>query len=148
MSSKAFSGVGTIFQKWDGSKWVRIAEITSIKGPGFKRDPIEVTNMDSTGGYKEYIAGFRDAGTISLSMNFTREGFDTLKADFESDEIMYYEIVFADPDKTSFEFRGMVTELPLTVGAKEAVSLDTTIQITGKVLVNSGQESGSPNIIS
>jgi len=142
--TKAFSGVGTIFQKWNGSDWVVISEITSIKGPGFKRDPIEVTNMDSTGGYKEYIAGFRDSGTISLSMNFSRDGFDALKADFETDELQNYEIVLGDAVKTSFEFQGMVTELPLTISAKEAVTLDVTIQISGVVTCNSGQESSSP----
>jgi len=142
--TKAFSGVGTIFQKWDGSEWVVISEITSIKGPGFKRDPIEVTNMDSIGGYKEYIAGFRDSGTISLSMNFSRDGFDALKADFETDELQNYEIVLGDAVKTSFEFQGMVTELPLTISAKEAVTLDVTIQISGVVTCNSGQESSSP----
>ena len=142
--TKAFSGVGTIFQKWNGSDWVVISEITSIKGPGFKRDPIEVTNMDSIGGYKEYIAGFRDSGTISLSMNFSRDGFDALKADFETDELQNYEIVLGDAVKTSFEFQGMVTELPLTISAKEAVTLDVTIQISGVVTCNSGQESSSP----
>lgn len=145
MSSAAFSGVGTVFHKWDGSQWVAIAEITSIKGPGFKKETIEVTSMDSTGGYKEFIAGFKEAGTISLTMNFTRAGYDALKADFESYDIQNYEIILPDAVNTSFEFEGFVTEMPLTIGLKDAVTLDVTIQITGEVTVNSGENSGSPS---
>lgn len=145
MASSAISGVGTTFSRWDGSEWVSIAEITSIKGPGMKRDTIEVTNMDSLGGYKEFIAGFRDSGTISLSMNFTRAGYDALKADFESNVLSYYEIVLPDTVATSFEFTGLVTEVPLTIGAKDAISMDVSIQITGPIVVNSGANSSSPN---
>lgn len=143
MASQAVSGVGTIFHKWDGSKWVTISEITSIKGPGMKRDTIEVTSMDSLGGYKEFIAGFRDSGTISLSMNFTRDGYDALKADFESNELSYYEIVLPDTDITSFEFSGLVTEVPLTIGAKDAITMDVSIQISGPIVVNDGKNISS-----
>ena len=144
MASAAISGVGTIFHKWNGSKWVTISEITSIKGPGMKRDTIEVTSMDSLGGYKEFIAGFRDSGTISLSMNFTRDGYDALKSDFESNELSFYEIVLPDADVTSFEFSGLVTEVPLTIGTKDAITMDVSIQISGPIVVNDGLNSSSP----
>lgn len=143
MASQAVSGVGTIFHKWNGSAWVTISEITSIKGPGMKRDTIEVTSMDSLGGYKEFIAGFRDSGTISLSMNFTRDGYDALKFDFESNELSYYEIVLPDADITSFEFSGLVTEVPLTIGAKDAITMDVSIQISGPIIVNDGRNLSS-----
>jgi len=145
MASKAFSGVGTKFYKWDDSDWVAIAEITSIKGPGFKKEIIEVTSMDSTGGYKEFIAGFKEAGTISLTMNFTSDGYDALKADFEAYENQYYQVVLGNAMHTSFEFEGFVTELPLTIDAKNAVTLDVTIQVTGEVLKHTGEDSGSPS---
>jgi predicted secreted protein len=70
--SLAVAGVGTKFQRWSGSAYVSLAEVTSITGPTMTRDFIDVTSLDSTGGYREFITGFRDAGTISLNMNFTR----------------------------------------------------------------------------
>jgi len=145
MASAAMSGVGTTFSRWSGSSWVAISEITSIKGPGMKRDTIEVTSMDSLGGYKEFIAGFRDSGTMALSMNFSRAGYDALKTDFESNELAYYEIVLPDAVHTSFEFTGFVTEVPLTIGAKDAITMDVSIQISGPVVVNSGVNVGSPS---
>ena len=147
MATQAISGVGTEFHRYNETshKWDAIAEITSIKGPGMKREQIEVTSLDSTGGYKEFIAGFREAGTISLTMNFRRSNYDLLKADFESNAIQYYEIILGDTVLTSFEFEGLVTELPLSISAKDAVTMDVSILITGVVHVNSGVNSGSPS---
>lgn len=143
--SQAISGVGTKFERWTGAAWGAIAEITSIKGPGPKRDQIEVTNLDSTGGYKEFIAGFRESGSISMTMNFLRGNYDLLLTDFESDEMGYYRVIFPDSVKTTFEFEGLVTELPLSVGAKDAITMDTTILISGQMIVSSGGDSGSPS---
>jgi predicted secreted protein len=145
MTTQAISGVGTEFHRWNGSEWEAIAEITSIKGPGPKREQIEVTSLDSVGGYKEFIAGFRESGTISLTMNFRRSNYDLMLQDFESDELQNYEIILSDPVQTSFEFTGLVTELPLNITAKDAVTMDVTILISGPIVVNSGEESGSPS---
>lgn len=43
-----------------------VADLTSIGEIGLESDEIDVTTLDSTGGYKEFIAGFKDAGEVSL----------------------------------------------------------------------------------
>lgn len=141
--SNAISGVGTIIQKWNGtSAWEAIAEVTNISGPGMTRDLIEVTNLDSVGGYREFIGGFRDGGNVVLSMNYTREGLDSFLADFESDVPQNYEIVL--PDGTSLEFEGFVQEFPLTIPTDSQITMETTIKVTGAVTVNSGANSSAP----
>ena len=142
MASNAVAGVGTRFRRWSGTAWVDIAEINDITGPGKSRATIDVTSLDSTGGYKEFIAGFRDAGTVVLKMNFTRDTYDLMNADFESDVLQNYEIVLPDTENTTFEFEGLVTELPLTIPAGEKITADTTIKISGQVVINSGASSG------
>jgi predicted secreted protein len=99
--SNAFSGVGTLFRRWSGTAWVNIAEVNSISGPSMTRETIDVTSLDSTGGYREFIAGFRDAGTLQLTMNFTRSTYDTMKDDFEDDSAQNYEIVLPDDENTT-----------------------------------------------
>lgn len=143
MASNAVAGVGTQFRRWNGSDWVDIAEINSITGPGMSRDTIDVTSLDSTGGYREFITGFRNAGTVTLAMNFTRATYDDMKADFESDALQNYEIFLPDDEATSLEFEGLVTELPLTIPADDKITADVTIQISGQVIVNSGSGSGT-----
>lgn len=140
-NSQAVAGVGTLFRRWNGSAWVELAEITNISGPGMTRDVIDVTSMTSTGGYREFIAGFRNPGTMNLTMNFRRDTYDLLKSDFESDELQNYEIVLPDTENTTFEFEGLVTELPLSIPPDDKISAEVVIQISGEVTVNSGSGS-------
>ena len=141
MASNAIAGVGTLFRRWSGTAWVNIAEINSISGPSMSRDTIDVTSLDSTGGYREFIGGFRDAGTLQLTMNFSRTTFDLMKTDFESDTSQNYEIVLPDGDKTTLEFVGLVTELPLEITADDKITSSVSLKITGQVTVNSGSGS-------
>lgn len=139
--SNAIAGVGTVFLRWDdsgGADYEQLAEITSISGPSMTRDFIDVTSLDSTDGYREFIGGFRDGGTVSLTMNFTRTTYDLMRTDFENDDAQYYEIVLNDNDATSFEFKGFVTELPLEVSTDDKVTANVTIKVDGEVTVNSG----------
>jgi len=139
--SDAIAGVGTSFRRWSGSAWVAIAEVNSISGPTMSRDTIDVTSLDSTGGYREFIAGFRDPGTVQLTMNFTNATYDVMKTDFEDDTAQNYEIVLADDIHTSLEFVGLVTELPVEVPTDDKITSTVTIKITGQVTLDSGSGS-------
>jgi len=147
MASNAVSGVGTEFRRWNTtlSAWEQLAEISSITGPTMTRDFIDVTSLDSTGGYREFITGFRDAGTISLAMNFTRDTYDAFKADFESPTANYYEIVLSDVENTTLEFEGLVTEVPITIPTDDKITADVTIKISGQVTINSGSFTDVPS---
>lgn len=142
--SNAISGLGTKFLRWDSSApagsadWQAIAEIISISGPTMTREFIDVTSLDSTGGYREFIAGFRDGGTVTLNMNFTSATYSVMKDDFEDRDSQFYEIVLPDENNTSFEFEGLVTELPLEIPTDDRVTANVTIKVVGKVEVNSG----------
>ena len=142
--SNAISGLGTKFLRWDSSApagssdWQAIAEIISISGPTMTREFIDVTSLDSTGGYREFIAGFRDGGTVTLNMNFTSATYAVMKDDFEDRDSQFYEIVLPDENSTSFEFEGLVTELPLEIPTDDRVTANVTIKVVGKVEVNSG----------
>lgn len=146
MSSDAVSGVGTLFRRWNAATgvWGTIAEINTVTGPGMTRDTIDVTTLGSTDGYREFIAGFRDGGTVVNSMNFTRAQYETMKDDFESDTLVNYEVVLPDPSTTTLEFEGLVTELPLVIAPDDKITMDVTIKISGKVTLNSGSASASP----
>lgn len=127
--SKAITGQGTIFKR----NGVAIGEINSIDGPTKSRETIEVTRLEDVDGYRQYIAGLREPGTVTLNMNFTRGNYDMLNADFESDTIQSYAIVLPDEDETVFTFSGFVTELPISIPIGDKITCDVTIQISGKV---------------
>jgi predicted secreted protein len=141
MASKALSGVGTVFNRWSGSAWVALAEVNSITGPTMTRAFIDVTSLDSTGGYREFITGFRDAGTIALKMNFTNVSYLAMVEDFESSVVQNYQIILPDTEGTALEFEGLVTEVPLSVPTDDKITADCTIKISGPVAIASGSGS-------
>jgi predicted secreted protein len=141
MASTAIAGVGTEFKRWSGSAWVPIAEINSITGPGMTRDTIDVTSLDSLSGYREFIPGFKNPGTVTLAMNMTQASVATMIADFESDTFQNYEIQLHAAG-VYLEFEGFVTEMPLTIPPDDKVTMDVTIQITGPVNLTSQSGSG------
>jgi predicted secreted protein len=134
----AIAGVGTIFNRWDSTSgssggWKAIAEINNITGPGMSRDTIDTTALDTEGGYRTFITGFRNAGTITLAMNFTQTTYMLMKGDFEANEAVSYQIILPDADETVVEFDGLVTEIPITIPPDDKITVDVTIQISGPV---------------
>ena len=140
MPSNAFSGVGTVFGRGDGTSnetFTAIAEINNITGPGMSRAFIDVTSLDSTGGYREFIGGFRDAGEITMTMNFTRDTFLDMKADFESDAAKNYRITFPDTGLTMIDFSGVCTGLSVGIPMDDKVTSNVTIKVDGQITVSS-----------
>jgi predicted secreted protein len=141
--TNAISSVGALLKKYTGTAWVSVGEVLNISGPTMSRETIDVTSLASTGGYREFIAGFRDPGTLTFTMNFTRADYEAMKTDFESDTEKDYELILPDSENTSLEFSGLVTELPLNLDPGSQVTCNITLKVTGQVTVNSGSGSGS-----
>jgi predicted secreted protein len=137
--SEAITGQGTIFMRNSSA----VGEINSIEGPGKSRETIDVTRLEDVDGYRQKIGGLREPGTVTLNMNFTRENYDLLNQDFESDEVQEYAIHLPDVDETIFTFNGLVTELPLSVPIGDKITTDVVIQISGKVSVSGSSASSN-----
>jgi len=141
--ANAIAGVGTTFERWSGSAWQFIAEINAIEGPTMDKENIEVTALDTDGGYDEFITGFMEGGTLTLNMNFSRSGYELMKQDFEIDVARDYRITLPDDEDTTLEFEGLVIEIPLTMEAEDKLTADVTIQVTGEVAIASAGEDSS-----
>jgi len=127
--ANAIAGVGTIFQRWDGTIWVSIAEINAIVGPSTKRDSIDATTFDTEEGYREFISGFKDGDVVALNMSFTRDTFELMVSDFLDDEYKYYQILFSDESIIAFE--GFINKLPLELSADDKIKVNISIKVTG-----------------
>mgnify|MGYP001179127289 CR=1 FL=1 len=115
-----------------------IANITNITGLGMSKDTIDTTALDTTGGYRTFITGLKNPGTLTFTLMFDSAGYNTLKNSFDSDSPYYIQIEL--PDKPSggshgstFTFQGLVTEIPLTIPPDDKITCDVTIQISGSV---------------
>lgn len=136
----AIAGVGALFKRGDGTSseaFATIAEVNSIIGPNMTRETIDTTSLNSTAGYREFIASFRDAGEVSLEMNFTRDTYLAFKADFETSAAKNYQIVFPDVGETTMEFAGFCTALDSSIPTDDKVTSNVTIKLTSQVTVTS-----------
>jgi predicted secreted protein len=133
-------GKNAEFRRWNSTSgaWELIAKINNVDFGSGARDMHDVTVLESPGGYREYIPGYRTGGTVTLSMVFNRDSYETMQNDFESDDKQNYEIVLPDSDNTSLEFEGYVSEMSLAVPATDPITSEVTIQITGQPNIESG----------
>jgi predicted secreted protein len=104
-ASGAKSGFGTLIELSDGGAtpvFTPIAEVLSIKGPSASRDTIEVTHMESPGGWKEFIGGLVEGGEITLELNFVAteasqsDLLSNLAENTPANVVRTYRIVFPD----------------------------------------------------
>ena len=141
MPSNAFSGVGTQFLRGDtdssSTGYTAIAEVNSITGPTKTRAFIDVTSLDSTGGYREFITSFRDAGEVTLEMNFTRDGYVLINSDFESEGSQPFRIILPDTGNTQLDFDAYVTDISMAIPLDDKVTSSVTLKVTGLVTLTS-----------
>lgn len=110
-----------------------ISRIKSIDEIGMSSDEIDVTTLDSEGGYKETIPGFKDAGTTGFE-GYTEdpEILPTLNKVFNEHKILNWKVEL--PNKDTQEFKGYIKEikdLPKTV--EGIFGYKATIRISGGV---------------
>ena len=118
-----------------GTEPVLIGGLTEIGGISLSADTIDVTTLDSDGGYREFIGGFKDAGEVSLSGffdNTTGKGQSEMYAAFESGEVEDFVITFPAKMKTKWTFKGVVTGFETSASLEDPVSFSGTIKVSGK----------------
>jgi predicted secreted protein len=128
-----FTGIGTQLRRLVGTDWVLIAGVTNINGPGSARDTVDTTTLDNDDGYREFITGLRDGGTLTFDLTYSKAQYQDLLDAFESDDTERYMVYFARQQAGAVIFDGLITDLPLTIPLDDKVSVSATIKVTGAV---------------
>lgn len=131
----AARGLGTVLKMGGGETAKKVAGLTEIGGLELSADTIDVTTLDSNGGYREFIGGFKDAGEVSLSGFFNPvvgQGQKELYDAFESGEVQDFTIQFPEKLKASWNFKGVVTGFNTSTSLEDPVSFEGTIKVSGK----------------
>lgn len=112
-----------------------IGGLTSISGIEITAETIDVTTLDSDGGYREFIAGFKDGGEIALegyfdeAMTSQADMQTSLDAGLPED----YTIEFPTIPKATWTFKGVVTGFKVgDVDLDGLVNFGSTIKVSGK----------------
>jgi len=109
-----------------------IAELTNITGPSMAVDPIDVTSHDSADKYREFVAGLKDGGEISVEGNFISavQG-NLLVANITSGETVAIIIDFGT-DPNTFTCQGCCTGYEPSSPYDDKLSFTASFKITGK----------------
>lgn len=120
----------------------KIGKLTSIGGIEITADNMDITTLDSDGGYREFLGTFKDGGEVPLEGFFDSEdtGQMSLQDSLDTGTAEEYKIEFPTTPKATWTFKGVVTGF--TVGNAElegAINFASTIKVSGKpVLATTG----------
>ena len=113
-----------------------IAELTSITGPSMAVDAIDVTSHDSADKYREFVAGLKDAGEISVEGNLiTAVQGNLLVANITSGAEVAVIINFGPADPATFTCQGFVTAFEPDSPHDDKLSFSATFKIMGKPIL-------------
>ncbi len=112
-----------------------IAELTGIDGLSVSADTIETTTLDTTGGYRTFVNGLKDAGEVSITGHFNNTAHSPFMTDFEAGTSTAYTIEF--PDKattkgTQWTFTAVVTAFKTGVEMEGLITIEATLKVSGK----------------
>ena len=113
-----------------------VGKLTGVGEIAPESEELDVTTLDSAGGYREFIQGYRDSGTVELTGFHEKgnAGQAALRAAYDSGAAGSVEVSF--PDGTVVSFRAFVKGY--TLGAAEvdgAVGFGAVLRVTGAVTV-------------
>lgn len=116
---------------------VTVGQVSNITGPGLSLDTIEVTAHDSPSAFREFVAGLGDAGEVTVEMFFDPDntGQASLRTDLTSRTSTSYSVTFPDPTPQVWTFTGFVTAFEPSAPVDGALTVSSTIKITGVVTV-------------
>lgn len=130
----------TLTKKKQGSEPndLKIANLTSIGEIGVESEEIDTTDLDSVGGYKEFIAGSKDAGEVSISGNIKDEtNVEKMLALAESQSLEDWMVTY--PSGAKWEFKAFIKSFK--DGEKSVDGLATfsaTLRISGRPIYTKG----------
>lgn len=117
-----------------------VGKLTSIGEVNVQADEIDVTTLDTTGGYKEYLQGFKDSGEVALEGFLGYHGNTgqaALNTAFASGEAKATVITF--PDGSTLTFNSWVKAVKFgNAEVNGAVKFGATLRITGAVTYAAG----------
>lgn len=135
MEKQATRTMGTTLTKGksgDELEDLKIANLTSIGEIGVESEEIDATDLDSPDNYKEFIAGSKDAGEVSIAGNIKDESnVEKMLALAESQSIEAWTVTY--PSGAKWVFNAFVKSFK--DGEKTADGLATftaSLRISGK----------------
>ena len=111
-----------------------VGGVTSIDGVSVSADEIEVTALDNSTGYREFLQGFKDGGEVSVSgfLDGVDNGQAELYTLLESGASTTVLIIFPSAIGKTWTFTAFVKEFTTGVDVDNAITFDVTLRVSGQ----------------
>lgn len=111
-----------------------VGGLSSINGVEASSETTEVTALDNTSGYKDFLGGFKDGGEVPLEgfLDGDNAGQEKMHEAFEDQELHDFSIVFPDAIGKTWNFRGIVTKFATSAAVGDAIKFSSAIKVSGK----------------
>jgi len=127
MSDEGVLGLGATLT---GSVTGTIGFITGINVPGIEADSLETTKLDNADGWKTFMAGLKNAGSIDIDIIYDDENCDVVMGAVGSDNEDW---TINLPNLSSFKCEGFIQKLSLAIPRDEKMTQTATIKLSGKM---------------
>ncbi len=129
--TKAQIGLGAKFGIKNGNNYTSLAEVTRITPPGWSRNTVDATHLESPDAWAEFIAGLKTASDCTFDVNWIPATSDPLMAAFDAGR-GEFQLLF--PSGTAaLNFTGIVTEFkPGEISPEGKLSASVTIKPSGR----------------
>lgn len=120
----------------EGGTQVTVGKLTSVGEIQPEAEEIDITTLDSEGGYREFMQGFRDSGEVELSGYHDAQdaGQKAVREAFIAGKGGAFAVSF--PDGSEVTFSGFIKSH--TIGSAEvdgAIGFGAVVRISGPVTV-------------
>lgn len=140
MPTAATLGHGTLFQIGNGmmtETFTTIGEVLSVTGPNMNMTPVDVTNMDSANAIREYIAGLRDSGEVTVTVNFLPDNTAQTQVvtDYKARTKRNFKITWTDSTPATWSFAAFITNIEPNAVVDDRLQASLTMKLTGDVTI-------------
>ena len=130
------SAYGTIFTLGSTGSTGVIGNLTNISGPGISADTIDVTSHDSTGAYRQFVAGLIDGGEISLEGNLvTAAAGNAFMTAINARSTTACSVIF--PTIGKWAFAAVPTAFETQTPHDGKIGFTASVKVTGKPTLSS-----------
>lgn len=111
-----------------------VGGLSSITGVEISSETTEVTSLDNTTGYKDYLGGFKDGGEVPVEgfLDGADAGQEAMYAALEDQAVHNFSIDFPAAIGKSWIFSGIVTKFSTSASVGDSIKYSGTIKVTGK----------------
>lgn len=141
MATSAVAAKGTVLI-WD---YLKLLEMVNITGVSQSVDPLDVTNHDSSSSFREFIAGLRNGGEISMDGNFITGdslGQIALHTDMQAGSTKACFILLPMAQGIAMNFNAVAKGFEPSFPADGKMGLALSLQVSGKPTLLTTQTTG------